>query len=346
MIKVSVIIPVYNVENYLRKCLDSIVNQTLKEIEIICVDDCSTDNSYSILEEYAKIDNRIIIIKNDVNKGLGNTRNVGVENAKGEYIGFIDSDDFVNDVYFEELYNTSKKFNADLTNTHNIIIYENGNAINYYNYENYESGLRKSNVVDIIEYIRIEKVLDYPMYYSTCGKLWKKEFLNKNNIKLLSISNAEDFYFFFTALAYKPIMAYNSKPEYYYVQRGDSLVREGCREDISKLAYDLFPYLIKHYHIHALEYEPYIKNFLFNHLFFYFVNDYSEDRFNYFKELFMHIYQKDSDKPTNLFLRFYYSQALKSVKSFKFCNKLYTSFLRRIFSHKILNSLKQKDILP
>ena len=346
MIKVSVIIPVYNVENYLRKCLDSIVNQTLKEIEIICVDDCSTDNCYSILEEYSKIDNRIIIVKNDVNKGLGNTRNIGLENAKGEYIGFVDSDDFVNDIYFEELYNTAKKFNADLVNTQNIIDYKNGNITRYHNYKNYKIGLRKYNIIDIIEYIRIGKVLDYPIYYSTWGKLFKREFLNKNNIRLLSISNSEDFYFFFTVLAYSPIMAYNGKPEYYYVQRVDSLVREGRREDDSKLAYDLFPYLIKHYHMHALEYEPYIKNFLFNHLFFYFVNDYSEDRFNYFKELFMHIYQKDSDKPTNLFLRFYYNKALKNVESFKFCNKLYTSCFRKIFSHKVLILLKKLDILP
>ena len=346
MIKVSIIIPVYNVENYLRKCLDSIINQTLKEIEIICIDDCSTDNSYSILEEYSKIDSRIIIIKNDVNKGSGNTRNVGIEKAKGEYIGFIDSDDFINDIYFEELYNTAKKFNADLTNTQNIIIYENGNIIKYDNYKNYKIGLRKHNIGDIIEHIRIEKELDYPIYYSSCGKLWKREFLNKNNIRFFSISNSEDFYLFFTALAYNPIMSYNGKAEYYYVQRSDSLIRAGVREDTSKLAYDLFPYLIEHYHTHALEYESNIKNFLFNYLFFYFVNSYSKDIFNYFKELFMHIYRDNNCKPTNLFLKFYYNNALKKLKSFQFYNKLYTSCFRKIFSHKVLILLKKLDILP
>ena len=77
MIKVSIIIPVYNVEKYIPECLDSVINQSLKEIEIICVDDCSTDNSYNILLEYAKKDNRIKIIKHDKNKGLGPARNTG-----------------------------------------------------------------------------------------------------------------------------------------------------------------------------------------------------------------------------------------------------------------------------
>ena len=90
--KVSVIIPVYNVEEYLRECLDSVVNQTLKEIEIICVDDGSTDNSLEILKEYAQKDNRITVIKQR-NSGSGTARNCGINIAKGEFIAFMDSDD-------------------------------------------------------------------------------------------------------------------------------------------------------------------------------------------------------------------------------------------------------------
>ena len=101
MIKVSVIIPVYNVEPYLKEALDSVINQTLREIEIICIDDCSTDNSYNILEEYAKKDNRIIIIKNEENLGVGISRNKGIRLSKGEYIGFVDGDDYIVNNYFE-----------------------------------------------------------------------------------------------------------------------------------------------------------------------------------------------------------------------------------------------------
>ena len=92
MPKVSVIIPVYNVEKYLKQCLDSVVNQTLKDIEIICVNDGSTDNSLEILEEYAQKDNRIIIISQE-NQGQSVARNIALEKATGEYVGFVDSDD-------------------------------------------------------------------------------------------------------------------------------------------------------------------------------------------------------------------------------------------------------------
>ena len=89
MPKVSVIIPVYNTENYLRKCLDSVINQTLDDIEIICINDCSTDNSLNILKEYASKDERIKIIEFKENKGASVARNTGIAESNGEYIGFL-----------------------------------------------------------------------------------------------------------------------------------------------------------------------------------------------------------------------------------------------------------------
>jgi len=103
--KVSVIIPVYNTEKYLSKCLDSVCQQTLKEIEIICVNDGSKDNSLCILQEYAASDNRIRIINFEQNKGVSAARNAGIDAAVGEYIGFVDSDDFIDSDFYEELYN-------------------------------------------------------------------------------------------------------------------------------------------------------------------------------------------------------------------------------------------------
>ena len=94
MTKISIIIPVYNTEQYLEQCIDSILNQTLKDIEIILINDGSTDKSYNILKKYEKKDSRIVLI-NQKNKGQGEARNLGIKIAKAPYIAFVDSDDFI-----------------------------------------------------------------------------------------------------------------------------------------------------------------------------------------------------------------------------------------------------------
>ena len=101
-IKISIIIPVYNSAKYLRKCLNSIINQTFDNIEIICINDGSTDNSLSIINEYAKIDSRIKVYTIE-NKGVSAARNYGILVATGEYIGFVDSDDYIDLNYYEEM---------------------------------------------------------------------------------------------------------------------------------------------------------------------------------------------------------------------------------------------------
>ncbi len=112
-IKISVIIPVYNVEKYLAQCLDSVINQTLKELEIICVNDGSTDKSRKILSKYAEKDKRIIII-DQKNQGLSAARNTGMRIAKGEYLGFVDSDDWIDETMYEKLYANAKKFDSEM----------------------------------------------------------------------------------------------------------------------------------------------------------------------------------------------------------------------------------------
>ena len=110
---VSICVPIYNAENYLPECLDSLVNQSLKNIEIICVNDGSTDNSPKILSEYSRRHKNIKVI-NQQNKGLGKTRDTGVKNATGEFIGFVDADDIVDREMFEKLYKLAKKNNAEV----------------------------------------------------------------------------------------------------------------------------------------------------------------------------------------------------------------------------------------
>lgn len=113
MAKVSVIVPVYNTEKYLRCCMDSVIGQTLRDIEIVCVNDGSTDDSLAILQEYAAKDERIKII-NQENKGLSAARNAGLKVATADYISFIDSDDFVHLTFLERLYNAIQDTNCDI----------------------------------------------------------------------------------------------------------------------------------------------------------------------------------------------------------------------------------------
>lgn len=118
MTKISVIVPVYNTAQYLERCLDSLLRQTLSDIEIICIDDGSNDNSLEVLEKIKKSNptSNLQIIKLE-NQGVSRARNAGMKVAQGEYIGFVDSDDWIDLDFFEKLYNTAKKYDADIACT-------------------------------------------------------------------------------------------------------------------------------------------------------------------------------------------------------------------------------------
>ena len=113
LVKVSVIVPVYNVEKYLRECLDNILNQSLEDIEIICVNDGSTDNSLDILDEYSKKDSRVKVISQE-NKGLSGARNTGMKHVTGQYVTFMDSDDYFSEGSLEKLYGICEEKNLDV----------------------------------------------------------------------------------------------------------------------------------------------------------------------------------------------------------------------------------------
>ena len=197
MPKVSVIIPVYNVEKYLRQCLDSVVNQTLKDIEIICVDDGSTDNSLKILKEYASKDDRFIIIEQK-NKGAGAARNKGLEIANGEYLYFLDSDDFVDLSALEKLNTQIKKCDADICVCKNYDFIENENSLKepfWIPDLKYIDGLEIFNKYDISEYLF--NFCTIPAY----TKLYKRVFIAQNNIKFQEIKSCNDVFFNFYSLA-------------------------------------------------------------------------------------------------------------------------------------------------
>ena len=131
-IKVSIVVPVYNVEKYLRKCLESLCAQTLKDIEIICIDDGSTDNSGTILNEYKTRDRRIIVLSQE-NKGKSFAVNRAMKAAVGEYIGLVDPDDWVSANYYEALWKTAKSKNADISRACFMRVYSYGEEENRLN---------------------------------------------------------------------------------------------------------------------------------------------------------------------------------------------------------------------
>ena len=210
--KVSVIIPVYNVEQYLEQSLNSVINQTLKEIEIICIDDCSTDGSLNILKEYAQKDNRIKIVKQERNQGQGVARNIGLDIATGEYIMFLDPDDWFELDACEVAYNQISK------NKNDIVFF------NLYNYN-------EERDYGIIDNFRLRsfwsytnnpqiKLKDLNTFEIVSAEIWYKiyrtEFLNKNNIRFATIRFGEDCLFTITAYLYADSVSVNTKCLYNY----------------------------------------------------------------------------------------------------------------------------------
>lgn len=125
MAKIGIIVPVYDVELYLNRCIDSILEQTFEDFEVILIDDGSTDRSGRICDEYAEVDARIQVVHKD-NSGVADTRNKGLEIVKTEYITFIDADDYVDSHYLETLYNLMKKYKGDLVISYHIVLQEDG----------------------------------------------------------------------------------------------------------------------------------------------------------------------------------------------------------------------------
>lgn len=210
-IKVSIIIPVYNVSLYLRQCLNSIMGQTLKEIEIICINDGSTDDSLRILEECAVNDNRIVII-NQENKKQGAARNVALEIAKGEYIGFVDSDDWIEKTMYEELYCKAQEKDSDIVLSELCIFYNN------------KCRAKRTKSLDILSErfddisFNYKDTKDYlfEMSMSPCDKLYKTKFLRDIDAKFTENLYFEDVIFWATTYLSANKISILRKPFYYY----------------------------------------------------------------------------------------------------------------------------------
>ena len=248
---ITIIVPVYNVKKYLEQSLESIFHQTYKNIEIILIDDGSTDGSENICDEYSKKDSRFKVIHKD-NEGVSIARNVGLDNANGKYITFIDSDDYVDEKYIENLYIQSKSNNADISITGTQDFKDDFEII--IKSRPYESILNKEKA---IKGLLSEK-------YFTCvvwGKLYKKE-LWDNIIFNPYTRIAEDFEVIYLLLKKANIISINTKDLlYFYRIRTDSTIAskynkdfeneiyltEKIKEDVMKNFPKIYDYAIKRY---------------------------------------------------------------------------------------------------
>lgn len=217
-IKVSIIVPIYNVEKYLSKCIESICNQTLEEIEIILVNDGSTDKSLEIIEEYKKNDSRIRVI-NQKNKGVSIARNNGLKIAKGEYIAFVDPDDWIDKNMYEVLYLESKS-EYDVVLCDHTIKDKNRSILKKYEINNNTVLYRKEIINEIVPQF-IEGVIS-----TTCwDKIYKRAFLEKNKLEFKDIRRIEDLYFFMDILNSINTLVYVPKSFYNYRIVDNSLSR-------------------------------------------------------------------------------------------------------------------------
>lgn len=227
MIKVSIVVPVYNVENYLRKCLNSLVNQSLEEIEIIVVNDGSPDGSQKIIEEFAaKFPHKIIPLKK-ANGGLSDARNYGIPFCKGKYIGFVDSDDYVEPTMYETLYKIAERNCSDIV------------MCDYYKeYENYRKRVHVNAVSN-------PRQVFYCMLAAAWNKIYKRSVIMDSGVRFPVGLYYEDTAFFSMLIPNVNRIDTVNEPFVHYVQREGSIANsQGIK---TEQIFQIFDEIIKDY---------------------------------------------------------------------------------------------------
>ena len=221
--KISVIMPIYNQEKYLEKAILSCENQTLKDIEIICVNDGSTDNSYRILTDYAKKDKRIKII-NQSNQGTGRARNNGLKIAIGEYVAFLDPDDYIEPNAFEGLYNKAKKQNLDMLVFNFKKLNEQGEVITNYNLGNKFLSVYGVNSEKSFKWQDIKPDVFTGTYPASWNKIYRNDFVKNSKLHFLNSTLGEDNVFVYGAILNADKIGYCDEYYYNYVMHKNSAI--------------------------------------------------------------------------------------------------------------------------
>lgn len=250
---ISIIIPIYQVEQYIRECLDSVIHQSLSNIEIICIDDCGKDESVAIVESYRKLDPRIIIVMHSRNKGLAQTRNSGLEVAQGDYVFFLDSDDFLEKDALEKLYVESQKSQADMVIARTKLIVDPPNVEGM---QQKLSDIEKCLDFDVCSPYRVtladfcSSLVSFPCI--ACGKLYSTSFLKAHSLKFIRSKVChEDEGFHVKCLSVLPLVSMIEDVVLVYRLRGGSIMDENVKvENLQKRLkhvraslYDAFAYI-------------------------------------------------------------------------------------------------------
>ncbi len=212
---ISIIVPVFNVEKYLNKCIDSIINQTYRDLDIILVDDGSIDQSGRICDDYAKIDDRITVVHKN-NEGVSAARNVGINHAKGKWISFVDADDWVNLNMYEVLVEEARDY--DLTFFANTEYYKDNSIISY-SLPTFESN-KRDKMEEFILFLK-KNCIHYEFFGFTWNKLFRNDIIRNNNLLFLSgLSFREDEIFtlnychYIKSLKFIPLPLYNYRRQW------------------------------------------------------------------------------------------------------------------------------------
>ena len=213
--KVSICVPVYNVERLIDRCLNSLVNQTLKDIEIIIVNDCTPDNSMEIVQQYAKGDNRIKIINHDYNRGLMRARQTAYKIAQGEFICFCDSDDAMEIDALAQMYNLAVESAADIVSANATYVKVDGKTIPYMGKQSLKYGDDSESVY--------KSLLLNELAHNLWSKLFKKEILQDFDYETFDdFTNGEDGYLFYQVVKNTKKVVHFEKNVYKYYQNKES----------------------------------------------------------------------------------------------------------------------------
>ncbi|WP_066291387.1 glycosyltransferase [Bacillus sp. FJAT-29937] len=226
LIKVSIIIPVYNNEKFLKKCLDSVINQTMSQIEIIIVNDGSTDGSLMILKDYAKSNSKIILL-NQENAGQATAINRALNIACGEYIAFIDADDYMEHNMIESLFNEAKLSNVDLVICNWDKVDTDGNILSYHDHSDFDKKIFNRKEI-IQEFLLNKKELVEGFSWN---KLIKRSIFDEYNIRYPNIKY-EDIPTIFKVLTKVNKCKFINKKLYHYVQHNNSITNTKSKKNI------------------------------------------------------------------------------------------------------------------
>lgn len=332
-IKVSTIIIAYNIEKYIEKCLDSLINQTFKDLEIIVVNDGSTDSTLEKIEKFKRIDNRIILLNQD-NKGPMEARESGLKVARGEYVLFVDGDDWLDIKAIETLYKITQKDNYDIINYGYWMAFEDNNLV---------EGWRLNIGEELLENEFLENLLKGKITNSIWCKFIRRKFIIDNNVLFpKNISYGEDLAFLISLSVHKPKVYITNECVYYYYQRSDSLTNRVSSKILDITNSILF---VKEVLIEFGIFEKYYKEFEYmaykhnyysqKNLIYLYKNDIGKEMFNKWKSLNLNmrnnIYYKELYKKEKFKTRVIVRICEKNYLLGKLLNKLIIIKSKRLY---------------